>query len=217
MLTENIKLLFLVLFLVGLTSVFGFRIWQVKRAKSVPFSPQESSFSLKPPSEALVGRLTEVEGDVKKESRNDGEFKEVKEKEQILDGEKLATGGKSQASVELPGFAKVTLDSNSEVGFVSLLPSSFLIKQARGVVGYRLLQNENSLSIRSLHLLLTLDSGESKVETSAEDGEIIVKQLAGKAKLALVDLENKTHVWQLEERQTALINDAERTVEIGGL
>lgn len=214
MLAKNIKLLFLLLFLIGLISVLGFRIWRVRRAKSIPFFPQKSSFTLQPPVEALVGKLIEVEEEVKKEPRDDEEFQEAKEKEEILNGEKLATGKDSKAVVEFPDFAEVALFSNSEVTFVNLLPSSFLIRQSQGEVNYKLLQDQNPLSVRSLNLLFTLDSGESKITTDEENGEIVVEQLLGKAKMAMVDLENKTHIWRLEKGQRALIDDEERRVEI---
>jgi len=66
MLSKNTKVLSLALFLVGIMGVFGVRVWQVKKARSIPFSPQESFFSLQPPSETLTGKLIKVEGEVKK-------------------------------------------------------------------------------------------------------------------------------------------------------
>lgn len=195
-----------------MVGVLIFRIWQADKAKNIPFLSKKSSFSLQPPSEALTGRLIEAVGEVKKEPREDEEFKETEKGEQILDGEKLATGGKSKTVVEFPNFAKVSLASNSEVAFVSLLPSSFVVSQSLGSVTYELLQDDNPISVRSLHALLSFNSGESEVTVKEE--EIIVKVSSGQAKLALVDLENKTHVWQLEKGQKALIDDRQRRVEI---
>lgn len=208
------RLLFLVLFLVGVISVLGVRVWQVKKAESVPFILQESSFSLQPPAEALTGKLVEIKGEVKKEPRDGEEFKEVEEKEEILDGEKLATGEDARAMIEFPDFAKISLGPNSEVAFVNMLPSGFLIRQSRGEVDYKLLQSENPLSVRTLHLLFTLQTGESNVVTDREDGEVSINQLLGRAKMALVDLENKTHVWEIEQGQRVLIDDEERRVGI---
>lgn len=212
MLAKNAKLLFLILFLVGVMSVFGFRVWQVKKVEKTPFFPKESSFSFQPPSEALTGKLIKVEGEVKKEPRDDEEFQGVGKGEEILDGEKLATGKDSRVAVEFSGFAEVALNSNTEVVFINLLPSSFLIRQASGAVNYKLLQSENPLSVRSLNLLFTLEAGESKITVDEE--EIVVEQLLGKAKIALVDLENKTHVWQIKKGQKVLIDNEERSLEI---
>ena len=102
--------------------------------------------------------------------------------------------------------------SNSEINFISLIPANFLIEQKSGKVNYKLLQDKKSVSIRSLHALLVFYSGEGEVVV--EEEEIIIKILSGKAKLSLVDLDNETHVWELEKGQRVLINDTERRVKI---
>lgn len=203
---------FILLFFAGLISVFVFRLWQVEKTGPSSFTPQESSFNFKPPSEAFIGKLLSIEGEVKKESRNKEEFEEVSLGEEVLQGESLACGRKSQASVEFTDFISIDLDSNTEIGFISLLPTSFLVEQRSGRANYKLLQDKNSFSVRSLHALLTFEYGESEITVGEK--EITVKILSGKAKLALVDLENVTHIWELEEGQKALINDTERRVEI---
>lgn len=212
MLKRNKRVILLVLFLVGLIGFLGFRVWQVKKTKRTEFFPKKSSFSLQPPSEALTGKLIKAVGEIKKEPRDSEEFEKIGEEEEILDGEKLATDEKSKAVVEFADFAQFTLGSNSEVDFASLLPASFVIKQKQGAVDYKLLEDNTPLNVRVLHALLSFYSGESKV--IVENEEVIVKVLSGKAKLALVDLDNKTHIWKLEEGQTALVDDSQRRVEI---
>lgn len=190
-----------------------FRLWQVKDAEHISFAPQQSSFVLKPPSDALKGKFLLINGSVKKEPRDDKEeFKEVNVGEEILQGEKIATGKKSQATVEFPNFVKVNLVSNTEIGFINLIPANFLLSQPLGSATYELLQNNVPFSVRSLHVLLTVSSGKSEVAIS--DETITVKVLSGTAKLALVDLENKTHIWEIKGGQKALVNDTERRVEI---
>lgn len=201
------------LFLTGIGIVVVFRLWQVKKIPAVYFSPQQSSFSLKPPTEALKGDLLTVEGDVKKEPRDKEEFETVKtEGEVLIEGEKIGTEKKSQAAIEFPDFIRIDLGSDTEITLANLMPANFLISQLSGSVTYRLLQNDNTFSVRSLHALLTFDSGESEV--AVEGSEVTVKVLSGKAKLALVDLDNETHVWELNEGEEALVDDAERRVEI---
>ncbi len=213
MLPKNTRILFLALFFIGSTGIFAFRFWQVKRTKAIPFSPQQSFFNLKPPTEALKGGFLIIDGDVKKEPRDKEEFETVKaEGEALIEGEKIATGGKSQATIEFPDFIRIDLGSDTEIGLSNLMPANFLINQLSGSVIYRLLQNNNTFSVRSLHTLLSFDSGESEVTVGGS--EIVVKVLSGKAKLALVDLDNETHVWELNEGEEVLIDDAERRVEI---
>lgn len=205
-------LVFLLLFLIGTVGVIVFRLWRVKGAGHVSFPPQQSSFVLKPPADALKGKLLSINGSVKKELREKNDFEDVNTKEEILQGEKLVTGEKSKATVEFPDYAKINLGSNTEIGFINLIPANFLISQLLGSATYELLQDNVPFSVRSLHVLLTVNSGKSEVAIS--DETITVKVLSGAAKLALVDLENKTHVWEIKEGQKVLINDTERRVEI---
>lgn len=205
-------LIFLLLFLIGTVSVVAFRLWQVKDAGHISFTPQQSSFVLKPPSDALKGELSLYKGDVKKKPRDKEEFKDVNVGEEILQGEKIATGKKSQATVKFANILWVNLDSNTEIGFINLIPANFLINQSLGSVIYELLRDDTPISVRSLHALVTINSGKS--EFTISDDTITVKVLSGAAKLALVDLENKTHVWEIKEGQQALVNDTQRRVEI---
>lgn len=205
-------LIFLLLFLIGTVSVLAFRLWQVKGAKHVYFSPQQSSFVLKPPSDALKGKLSLFKGDVKKEPRDIEDFKNVNVGEEILQGEKIATEKKSQATIEFPNFVRVNLGSNTEIGFINLIPANFLISQSLGSVTYELLRDDNPINVRSLLALVTINSGKSEVTVNNET--ITVKVLLGSAKLALVDLENRTSIWEIKEGQKALINDTQRRVEI---
>lgn len=205
-------LVFLLLFLIGTIGVVVFRLYQVKGAKHASFSPQQSSFVLKPPADALKGELSLFKGNVKKKPRDKEEFKDVKVGEEILQGEKIATGKKSQATVEFPTLVRVNLGSDTEIGFNNLIPGNFLISQSLGSATYELLQDNVPFSVRSLHVLLTVYSGKSEVMVSDETITVIVS--SGKAKLALVDLENKTHIWEIKEGQEALVNDTERRVEI---
>jgi hypothetical protein len=195
-----------------MVSVVAFRLWQVKDAGHISFTPQPVSFVLKPPSDALKGKILSINGSVKKEPREKNDFEDVDIKEEILQGEKLATGKKSQATVEFANLAKVNLSSDTEIGFNNLIPATFLVSQSLGPVTYELLQDDTSISVRSLHALVTINSGKSEI--IVRDETITVKILSGTAKLALVDLENKTHVWEIKEGQQALVNDTQRRVEI---
>lgn len=207
-------LIFLLLFIIG-TGAVTFRLWQVKNVVHTVFIPQQSSFVFKPPSDALKGKFLLINGSVKKEPREKNDFEDVNMRVEILQGEKLATGEKAKAVVEFPNFARVNLGPNTEIGFINLIPANFLINQSLGSVTYELLRDANPISVRSLHALVTINSGKNEVTVS--DETITVKVLSGTAKLALVDLENKTHIWEIKEGQKALINDTERRVEIKGV
>lgn len=206
------NLIFLLLFLIGTVSVVDFRLWQVNNARHISFTPQPSSFVLKPPRDARIGKLSLFKGNVTKKPRDKEEFKAAQVGEKILQGEKIATGKKSQAAVEFENLVKVDLGSDTEIGFNNLIPKHFLLSQSLGSATYELLQDETPVSVRSLHVLLTIYSGKSEVVI--RDATITTTVLSGTAKFALVNLENKTHVWEIKKGQTALINDPQRRVEI---
>lgn len=211
----NKKIIILILaFFIGIIIFFTFRIWQVKKAAKVIFTPYKSSFELAPPKEALKGKLVTIKGEVKKESRDDDEFKEVEEDEEVLSGEKLATGEKSEAEVAFENFVKMSLGPDTEVSFVSLIPASFLIRQSRGTVTYEILKKKATISIRSLSVLFQQTDGLSQITTDTKKGEISIEQLKDRGKIAMVDKENKTQVWEIEEGQEAVIDNEERRVVI---
>lgn len=211
----NKKIIILILaFFIGIIIFFTFRIWQVKKAAKVIFTPYKSSFELAPAKEALKGKLVTIKGEVKKESRDDDEFKKVEEDEEVLSGEKLATGEKSEAEVAFENFVKMSLGPDTEVSFVSLIPASFLIRQSRGTVTYEILKDETLISIRSLNMLFEQKGGKSVFTVDSNKAEVTIEMVRGEGKIAMVDRENKTYVWEIKEGQRVLIDNKDRTVKI---
>lgn len=210
----NQPLILLVFFLAGVLGVLGFRMWEAQKIKGTTFIPQKSSFTLKPPSESLTGEFVEIVGKVTKEARGEDEFEEIGEGDGIFDGEKVATGKLSRTTIRFEDFGAVALGPSSEVTFVNTLPLSFLVLQSTGETEYQLSSKKYPLSVRSLNMLFTQDIGISTITTDAEDKTITVKLLKGTGNIALVDLDNETHVWKIEKGERALIDDVKRTVNI---
>jgi hypothetical protein len=205
-------LVLLLLLIVGAISVIMFRLWQVKTAGNIPFIPQQSLFVLKPPSDALEGKLLLSNGNIKKKPRDKAEFNKINVGEEILQGERIAASEKSKAVIEFINLVKINLSSNTEIGFNNLIPANFLLSQSSGSVDYELLRSDVPISVRSLHTLVTINSGNCAI--TADQETITIKVLAGSATLALVDLENKTSVWEIKEGQEVLIDDVQRRVEV---
>lgn len=189
-----------------------FRFWQIKTAGSISFTPQLSSFILKPPSDALIGKLILSNGDIKKKPRDKEEFNTFNIGEKILQGERLATGKKSKAVVEFSNLVSINLGSDTEIGFNNLIPANLLLRQLSGIVTYELLRDDAPVSVRSMHALVTINSGTCAITANQET--VTIKVLAGSTTLALVDLENKTGVWEIKKGQEALVDNIQRLVEI---
>lgn len=201
---------FVSFFLAGVAVVVGIRIARTRTAQPPTFTPSRSTFSLAPPSEALSGTLTSTIGSVEKQPRDKEDFEQVSEGEVVLQGEALRTAAGSSATLLFSDISEISLGPHAQVGLISLLPESFLIHQTSGTVTYEII-GDISFSVRSLHTLIQLQPGEGQMKV---EGKLITLEIfSGGAKLALVDLENQTRVWSIEEGQKATINDAEGSVE----
>jgi hypothetical protein len=205
-------LVFLLLLIVGATGVIIFRLWQVKNVAHTVFTPQQSLFVLKPPTDALKGKILLSNGDTKIKPRDKEEFNKINVGEEVLQGERIATGEKSKTVVEFPDLVSINLGSDTEIGFNNLIPANFLLSQSSGLVTYELLRDDAPISVRSLHTLVSINSGNCAITTNQET--VTIKVLTGSATVALVDLENKTGVWELKEGQEALVDDIQRRVEV---
>lgn len=201
----------LLLGILGLTAVFAFRSWQVSRIPTLPFTPETSVTTLTPPTQSLQGIILSQRGVVKKLGRGQTEFAPIDATKPILQGEIVITENYARANIRIGTIGAVILDASSEVDFVNLIPENLVIHQKEGNIQYDTTQ---PLSVRSLHMLLTLFKGSGRV--TARNGLISVTISDGEARLAMVDNDNNTHVWSLTEGQTAMVNDEKQTVETNG-
>lgn len=177
------------------------------------FTPLPSTFSLNPPARSLTGMLTITKGKAEKLSRTGSEYEEASTGAQILIGESVATKENSLASVTINGIVTVILESKSELIFANLFAKNMLLLQKAGKATYDVV-TEKQLSVRALHALISIASGSTTINIIDTDMSVSVK--TGSAKLALVDMDNNTHVWNLKEGQRATIDDTTRKVFLVG-
>lgn len=204
----------LLFFIFGMAISLTLRIWQVKKLPTNNFVAQISSFSFQVPEKAVSGQLVNLKDTVRKLPREGKEFVSIKENEKILVGEKLVTSKNSQVQVLFSDLATISLGSNSEIAFVSLIPESFLINQLTGRVTYEAKDDQHPISVRSLNLLLMLEKGNVLVITDAAKGETNIFSSTGQGKIAVVDLDNNTNIWQIKEGVNMIVDNNERTVKI---
>jgi hypothetical protein len=139
-------LICLVFFTLGIGTVFGFRILQVNTLRShrPVFSPQLTTFEALPPTDALVGEIIGLNGDVQKVARDQNGLQTISSSTtsakpiftSVLAGEEIITGNASGAIVQYKDFADIELSANSDVSFSNPLAHTFLVTQNNGTVMY---------------------------------------------------------------------------------
>ena len=165
------------------------------------------TFALVPPSQAVSGTLTLVTGHAQKLSREDSEYKEASSGATILLGESIATKEHSSAVTTVNGIVTATIGEGGELVFANLFPNNFVLQQKAGKIDYMVVA---PISVRVLHTLVAISSGEIAINVIDTDVSVTVK--SGTAKIALVDTDNNTNVWTVDAGQRANIDDAARRV-----
>ena len=200
------------LFILGFSIVLIWKIYQTQKFKLTPFVPQNSDFKLQPPTLALTGKVEQITREVKKRSREDKDFREIKTGEKIIQGEILSTGEKARVEVVFPGFVKLKIQPNSEIGFSDLIAEEFLLSQRNGSVTYEFIDSKNTLSVRSLHLLSAIQTGITQINVESQQGRVTLENISGKTKIAYVNSENKTQVLELTKGKT-IFDDTTHTIQ----
>ena len=213
--TKDFFIVFAAFFL-GFAGVIGYQYLRAQRDRAVilpaPDAPlPQPTFALVPPSQAVSGLLTAVTGHAQKLSREDSEYKEASAGATILVGESIATKDLSAATASVSGIMTATMGESSTLVFANLFPNNFVLQQKSGNVDYRVF---SPISVRALHALVTIAGGETGIHIIDTDMSVTVK--SGSVKLALVDSDNNTHVWELSAGQRANIDDAARRVYLVG-
>lgn len=212
----NTILIPLLAFVLGFVGVAGFQYFRMQdEAPPVTPSPivanstPEPTLTLIPPSEALSGVLTVTRGHAQLLSRKDPQYKEASSGAQILLGESIATKANSSAIAEVTGIMKASLGPTAELVFANMIPENFVLQQKNGKIEYIATK---PISVRALHTLVSMDPGDVIITIIDSDMSVTVK--SGSVKLALVDTDNNTNVWNLTANQRANIDDTTREVTL---
>lgn len=196
-------------FFLGFAGIIGLRYMQ--RKTFPPFVPVATMFRLTPPANAGSGTIIETQGKIKLLRRGADEFSEASRGAKIVQGETLATEYKTRTRVNIDRIADLTLDASTEITFDNLVPESFVLVQKSGSVDYELTGSAHPVSIRALHSLISIASGASSVRVGNASVTVAVRH--GSSKLAIVDTDNNTRVYDVVSGQTLFVNDSLRTVK----
>jgi hypothetical protein len=199
--------LLIALILLGMSIVLGGIIWKAQQRPA--FVSQTSTFLLEPPAGAIPVNLTTSTGTVEQFVRENTEYTQATPGGMIRQGESIATK-LGNAIITLADSGNITLRNNSQISFIHLLPNSIVLWHRAGAIEYEV-NSMNPFSIRTLHALVEL-WGDAVIST---DDPIIKIQLnKGTAKVAIVDADNNTKIWNMTEGQLLRIDDDTREVEL---
>lgn len=200
------RYLFSFCILLGIVGVIAVQYVRVRRMPG--FVPKTSSFSLQPPSQAITGKLSLSTGTVQQFFREADGFREATHGGTIRQGESIETT-QGTATITLGSFGSVSMDNNTQLSFINLVPTSLMLWQKSGTVLYEV-NSSYPFSIRAGRSLITI-YGDGKVSMTASRTTLSVSK--GTATIGIVDEVNKTKVYNVIQGETARINN-DQTVTI---
>lgn len=201
------KLLFLISVLVGILIFFTTRILYIKYMPQNTFAPNNIKITLKPPIAAIDAKIIQINGNVKKEGRNDTKFNLIKKPTTLVEGDSVATENGS-SEILFKNIVTLKLASNAEIDYLNGLPNALVLRQPNGIINYTILNNIKPFSIRSLGLLIQFDKkANATINTNSEKGFVMVSLNSGEITLAYSDNKNNTQVKILKNPQTVIFDN----------
>lgn len=199
--------------LIGAFGVLAIRLWLVKKSITL-FSPELSNFQFSPPSEAVVGQLTGVIGDVEKIPRDSTVSAQLRNGDTLLVGETLTTTSRSSVSLALGPSAVATMSALSQLAYSSGLPDNLLLVQTQGLISYANF-GPSSLSLRIWHSLVTCDTGVLNVHLDYPVANVAtLTVVSGEARVVMIDKTNQTQLLTLTAGQIVRVDDSERILTL---
>lgn len=172
-------------------------------------------FSIEPPpSDTLVGIITQMDGTIQWESRVATEPAELTEKVPVAQGEKLITDKDGTISVQFATDTTIALEPESELNIVQTLPASFVFNQLKGTVTYDQDTDTIPVAVRARHLLIRIRSGSIIISFADDDPYITVDGTKGAFEVAYNDRELVSHRLSVEEGDTLIFDDETRTTRV---
>lgn len=170
-----------------------------------------SRFSLaKAPSQALLGNITMMDGEVKYEDRSATESARIYSPVNVQQGESVYTGGDGRVILYFKDAAEINLEGGSGLNVIQTLPANLVFKQTLGSVTYKKL-GTYPVSIRVGHLLIE-NGGEIKISFTKDSPITAVTIINGSATIAYNNLNNDSRVVNLTTGATLEFNEGTRRV-----
>lgn len=171
-----------------------------------------SHFSLEnAPTDSFKGDIASMSGTVRWLSRVSPGPTLLTSPRMIQQGESLSTGKDGKVIVAIKNNFVISLAHNSNISFLQLLPTNFVIGQDSGSVTF---QNNISipLSIRSLNLVTVIDNATVQIVIDVTNVRVSVEN--GVAKEGYEDAQNTSTVVTVRAGQEFIFDNEKRTATI---
>lgn len=176
--------------------------------------PLHTRFSLSDaPADSMRATITYLSGDVTWQSRIATEASPLTAPQVLQQGEILTTGQSGTASLTFAGTCSITLSPETKLNLAQTLPANIVLEIPNGEITSDK-KCSNSLSIRSMHLLLRQLEGTLKFTADDIEDTITTVMVSGSAQLAFNDTDNVSTVLTILKGQTLTYDDSTRTTEI---
>ena len=144
----------------------------------------QSKFSIeKAPTESLKGQIVSLVGQVGWQSREATEPAALSSPIPFQQGERLTTGDNGRVDLTIGNSVEVKISPLSDLNFAQTLPANVVIGQESGTAEL-ISKDQVPVSVRALHLLVTLTSGDMSVSLASESGRVTVAVNKGVATTA---------------------------------
>ena len=171
-----------------------------------------ATFVMQPPTDALVGSIATQSGEVMKLGRLDEEYQPSPLAGPVFQGESFATGKDGMVSFLVGQTGEIIMTKESELSFISLLPTSLLIRVKNGTVRIRAPSNGFPMSVRVLQTLVRIPEGE--VEVSLEGQRASIQIIEGTAGIGAIDADNVTSAYSVSEGDSIQVNQTAQSLSI---
>jgi len=173
------------------------------------------SYAVKnPPSDTLMGTMSDLTGEIKLEARDATEPAKLTNKQPVMQGERIVTAEKSSVRITFGADTTILLDKNTDVSFTQTLPISIVITQNNGTVTYSQDTDRFPLSVRVRNLLVRLQSGNVAITLEDGDPRISVSVIDGSAKTAYNNAQFESQVNTLSKGDVMIFDSDARDATV---
>jgi|GEM_PF-2064287 len=205
------------IFLIGIVGGMIFKLTSLISDENfenqLPAVNHDSFDIARPPRDSITGQLVNWQGKVLWQGRVATQPAQLTGNDKIQQGETLLTKGDSSATIRFPDQATINLQPQTEIEFVQLLPSNFVFNQVAGTANYTT-SSQTAWSVRSLHLLAKMETGEMVFTVDKELGKIMIDVKSGSVTVGFNDLDNRSTVYKIKTGQRFIFIDDIRQGQI---